>query len=291
MSTTESSTTTVYGASPVKRVRRTNAELATINGAIIDAVHLEHPVTVRGVYYRVVSAGAVPKTEAGYNVVARQLLKLRRDGTIPYSYITDGTRWITQPTTWGGLDQMLDDAAASYRRALWHSQNVDVHVYTEKDAISGAILPVTYRWDVPLGVLRGYTSESFAYSVAMSLDPSKVTFIYQLGDHDASGVNAWEDFQRKVKGFTTAVVVFERLAVTPEQIVQWDLPTRPQKKTDTRAKGFEGECVEVDAVPPTRLRDLLQAAIEQHIDPRALTLEQQVEAEERNTLQLMRGML
>jgi hypothetical protein len=50
---------------------------------------------------------------------------------------------------------MLEDAAASYRRDLWHNQVREVYVFTEKDAISGAIAPVTTGWDVPRGVLRG----------------------------------------------------------------------------------------------------------------------------------------
>jgi hypothetical protein len=32
------------------------------------------------------------------------------------------------------------------------------------------ILPVTSEWDVPLGVLRGYASESFALRVAESVN-------------------------------------------------------------------------------------------------------------------------
>ncbi|MGH3782785.1 MAG: hypothetical protein ACRDRO_19745 [Pseudonocardiaceae bacterium] len=95
---------------------------------------VDSPVTLRGVYYRVVSAGAVDKTELGYRLVGQRLLKLRRDHTVPYSAITDGTRWITKADSYTGLDQMLSDAAASYRRALWHDQSVEVEIFTEKDA-------------------------------------------------------------------------------------------------------------------------------------------------------------
>jgi hypothetical protein len=159
------------------------------------------------VYYRCVSAGAAEKTEDGYRLVQRQLLKLRRDGRVSYADITDGTRWVTRPATWNSLDQMLEDAAASYRRALWHDQDVDVQVFTEKDAISGVILSVTEQYDVPLGVLRGYSSESFAWSVAQSVmagsadDPCRDTYLYRLGDHDPSGVDAWRAFTARVTGF------------------------------------------------------------------------------------------
>lgn len=55
-------------------------------------------------------------------------------------------------------------------------------------------------------------------------------FVYQLGDHDPSGVDAWRDFTKKVRAFASgAEVYFCRLAVTPEQIGELSLPTRPTK--------------------------------------------------------------
>lgn len=112
---------------------------------------------------------------------------------IPYEWITDGTRWITKPDSFTGIDQTLNDAAASYRRSLWHDQAVDVHIFTEKDAISGVILPVTEAWDVPLGVLRGYSSESFAHAVSTALynviwRGKEHVYVYQLVSDSGSKV-------------------------------------------------------------------------------------------------------
>lgn len=326
--------TAIYGSSTVKQ-RRTNAELAIVDDAIIAAVESEHPVTLRGVFYRVVSAGAVEKTEHGYRLIGRELLKLRRAGAIRYDWITDGTRWINKPDSYDNLDQMLEDAAASYRRALWRGQPAEVQVYSEKDAISGVILPVTHRWDVPLGIVRGYSSESFAWSVAQSIigaaERGKDTHVYQLGDHDPSGVDAWRAFRTSVCGFLMeehnqlraiiaaahpgadfgdspgeyvlgtestctfsagdhiATAHFERLAVTETQIAQLNLPARPTKHTDTRARGFDGGSVEVDAIPPTVLRQITEDAITQHIDPEALRLTRVAEQSEREVLQRMAG--
>ncbi len=291
------SSTVTRRRSTVTRRRRSDAELAEVDTAIVAAIEQDSPVTLRGVYYRVVSAGAVDKTELGYRLVGRRLLKLRRDGTVPYSAITDGTRWITKPDTHTGLDQMLSDAAASYRRALWHDQPVQVEIFTEKDAISGVILPVTEQWDVPLGVLRGYCSESFAHTVAESiLATDKLTFIYQLGDHDPSGLDAWRDFQRKVAEFLAegsyhgrSLAVFERLAVTDLQIADLNLPTRPTKATDARAKNFIGGSVEVDAIPAPVLRDLVSDAITRHIDFESYRLTRIAEDSERDVLQRIAG--
>lgn len=261
-------------------------QLDAIDAAILTAVAADKPVTLRGVYYRVVSAGAVDKTEKAYSLVGRQVLKLRRAGALPYSSITDGTRYVRKPKTHHDLDSMLEDAAASYRRALWDDQAVDVHIFSEKDAIVGVIDRITASWDVPLGVLRGFASESFAWRVGDSVaDTAWPVYMYQLGDHDPSGVEAWRDFERKVRGFAPkADLTFERLAVTPEQIVEWDLPTRPTKKSDTRSAAFVGESVEVDAIPAERLRTLVDAAITQHIDKDQYRLTKSVERSEREIL-------
>jgi len=280
---------TAYGARPVKRARRTNDQLSALDQAIYSACVTENPVTLRGVFYRVVSAGAVEKSEAGYRVVGRQLLKLRRAGDVPYEWITDGTRLIQKPDSWTDLDQMLDDAAVSYRRALWRDQDVEVIVLSEKDAISGVVYPVTARWDVELGITRGYSSETFVHSIAQTINyndrTGKRTYLYQLGDHDPSGVDAWRDFQDKIHHFAPdADVRFQRLAVTPEQIQQHQLPTRPTKGSDTRSAGFAGQSVEVDALPASVLRQIVADAIEQHIDSSALRLTQSVEASERAIL-------
>jgi hypothetical protein len=282
-----------YEARPVKRQRRTNAELEMVDDAIYTAVATEHPTTLRGVYYRVVSAGAVEKTEHGYGLIGRQLLKLRRTGAVPYNWITDGTRLIQKPDSWSALDRMLESAAASYRRALWDDQSVEVMILSEKDAISGAIYPVTAEFDVELCITRGYSSETFTHGIAETVQDNheieKTTYLYQLGDHDPSGVDAWRSFQERVRGFAPeAYAVFERLAVTPEQIEDYDLPTRPTKTKDTRAAAFAGESVEVDALPATVLRSIVRQAIEQHIDPHALRLTEMAEREERDLLTRMR---
>ena len=55
-----------------------------------------------------------------------------------------------------------------------------------------------------------------------------------------------------------AEIEFERIAVTPEQISQWDLPTRPIKQSDTRSRNFGDISVELDAsVRPSGLNTTL----------------------------------
>lgn len=265
--------TTVYGTSALKapRRRRTRAELAEVDEAIYEIARAEQPVTVRGLFYRVMSRGLVAKSEHGYGVVQRQALKMRRRGELPYYWITDGSRLRLKPRTWRSAAGALANTAASYRRALWANQSVHVEVWTEKDAIRGVIYPITAQFDVPLMIARGFSSDTFLHETAQEImADGKPAVIYQLGDHDPSGVAAWLDIQRKLREFVSddLDLTFERIAVTPEQIGELGLPTRPTKQSDSRAARFDGDSVEVDAIASSTLRELVSAAIERWIDPR-----------------------
>jgi hypothetical protein len=272
-----------------RRYRRTNAELARVDAAILDVAEAENPVTVRGLFYRVMSRGLLPKTEKGYRVVQRQTLKLRRAGVLPYGWITDGSRLRLQPATWSSAQAALENTAKMYRRSLWIDSGVHVEIWCEKDAIRGVVHPVTDEYDVPLMISRGYSSETFLNETAEEINTQgRDAVIYQLGDHDPSGVDAWRDIQQKLRGFVDDDIdlVFERIAVTPEQIISLNLPTRPTKQSDSRAAKFAGESVEVDAIPSPTLRDLVREAIEQWLDPEHLRITRAAEASERQALKL-----
>ena len=116
-------------------------------------------------------------------------------------------------------------------------------------------------------VARGYASLSFLHTAAEYINDLIVpAYIYHLGDFDPSGVNAGEKIEETLRELAPdAEIFFERIAVTPEQIDEWDLPTRPTKASDTRQKVLAAISVELDAIEPNQLRALVQDAIEQHL--------------------------
>src|SRR5215204_4141679 len=96
----------VYGARTIKkRARRTKVEIEALREALFEIVAENEPATVRGIFYLASSAGVVPKTEnEGYRPVQRELLKMRREGIIPWGWITDGSRTIFGNRRYGSLD-------------------------------------------------------------------------------------------------------------------------------------------------------------------------------------------
>ena len=276
--------------STTKTPRRTKAEVEALCDAMFNLIEAENPLTIRHVYYRMVAQGLVRKTEAEYkSTVCRLLGQMCRDGRLPYDWITDNTRWRMKPDSYSSLQDALHTTRRNYRRALWDTQPAYVEIWSEKDAISSILYDVTHEWDVPLMTARGYSSLSFLYAVVEDLKLiEKPSYLYYFGDHDPSGRDARRFVEQTIREMAPEVEVhFELAAVTPEQIEMWDLPTRPTKTSDTRAKGFLGESVEVDAILPNTLRQLVSACIEQHIDPAAMQKTRLVEAAEQKTLDSM----
>jgi hypothetical protein len=216
---------------------------------------------------------------------------MRRTGELPYDWLADNTRWQRKPRTFDSVEQALRDTAALYRKNLWADAGSYVEIWLEKDALAGVVYPVTGVYDVPLMVARGYASLSFLYSAAEYINDLTVpTFIYHLGDFDPSGVNAGEKIEETLREMAPdADITFERIAVTPEQIVDWDLPTRPTKASDTRAKSFGAISVELDAIEPNQLRALVQETLERHLPPEQFEILKAAEESERDIITRLVG--
>ena len=277
----------VYRASPVKRERRTKAEVAELRATLHRVIRRYQPMTVRQVFYQLVSMGAIGKTEQEYKgTVCRLLAEMRRDGELPWRWIADNTRWQRKPTTYRGLDHLLDETARLYRRALWEKQDAYVEVWLEKDALAGVLVTVTSEWDVPLMVTRGFASLSYLHTAAEIIaSVGKPAYLYYLGDRDPSGVVIDRKIEQDLRTFAPeAEIHFERAAVIPAQVALWNLPTRPTKTSDSRSKSFEGESVEVDAIDPQRLRELARDCIHQHVNEQELAATWATEEQERLTL-------
>ena len=226
-------------------------------------------------------------------MVQTDLTLLRRAGTVPFDWLADSTRWQRKPRTFDSVQEALEETARLYRKALWADADAYVEVWLEKDALAGVVYPITSKFDVPLMVARGYASLSFLHEAAEYIAGLDVpAYIYHLGDYDPSGQDAARAIEQILREMAPdAEIHFERLAVTQRQIAQWRLPTRPTKKTDTRAKGFGALSVELDAIPPNRLRDLVQKAIERHLPPEQYAVLKVAEESEQKLIHGLVGML
>jgi hypothetical protein len=283
----------VYEASRIKRVRSSKIEILNRRQALYEIVAEQKPMTVRQVFYQATVRHIVEKAETGYDKVQRDLVEMRRDGMLPYGWLADNTRWQRKPTTYGSIEQALRETARLYRRDLWTDAGRHLEFWLEKDALAGVIYPVTDMYDVPLMVARGYSSLSFLHTAAEYIGSLDVpSYIYHLGDYDPSGVDAGNKIERDLRVFApNAEIHFERIAVNRGQIDAWNLPTRPTKQLDSRAKGFGDISVELDAIAPDQLRHLVKEVIEKHANPVRLAILHAAEESEKRLINGLVGMV
>lgn len=273
--------------------RRSKEEMAGLREALVALVLAHAPVSVRQAFYLAVSAGLVEKTEQAYrNTVSRLLADAREAGTLAWNTIIDHTRSFHRHYTFNGLQDAIADTRHTYPRALWRTQPRRVEVWCEKRTLLGPLRPVSNEWDVPIFPCNGYPSRTFLHDAAENIAKAawhgKRTRLLYLGDHDPSGKNIERVVLDGLRRYAPdADIRMERLAVTEAQIEAMTLPTRPTKKTDPRAKGFEGESVEVEAIPPDQLRSLVDAAVVARVDPHELEVVRLAEEDERRALDLL----
>ena len=225
------------------------------------------------------------KTEAGYTKVQTDLTIMRRAGDLPYDWLADNTRWQRKPSTFGSIQQALEETAKFYRKSLWDGADAYVEIWLEKDALAGVVLPITSMYDVPLMVTRGYASLSFLYSAAEYINKLDVpTHIYHLGDFDPSGVNAGEKIEETLIELAPAAeIYFKRIAVTPEQIEgsRVSLPGRP--KPPTKGQRSLAATFRSSSMPsnPTWCAASSRNGFERHLPPEQFRILKAAEESER----------
>jgi hypothetical protein len=280
-----------YLDSHIKRYRATKAEVELRRASLFEIISVMRPMTVRQVFYQAAIRNLVEKSDAGYDKVQADTVRMRRVGKLPYDWLTDNTRWQRKPRSFNGVEEALRETARLYRKSLWSDATSYVEVWLEKDALSGVILPVTSLYDVPLMVARDYASLSFLHAAAEYIGSLDVpAYIYHFGDYDPSGVNAGQKIEQTLREMAPmADIHFERVAVTLDQIHNWKLPTRPTKLTDSRAKGFSEISVELDAIEPNLLRSLVEIAIQRHLPLDQFKILQVAEESDRSLLRQLIG--
>ncbi len=225
--------------------------------------------TLRQLHYLLVSNpdNEYKNTKDDYTSLSRLSAKARRAGTFPT--LTDHTATVHVSSGDSSPIDTLRSAAESYRRDYKEGQPLQVRIVVEKNTLLGQVR----HWASPFGLshaaLGGYGSQTAIDQINRSVRYGEGhPLLLYIGDHDPSGQDIQRDFIARTEGVWMDVV---RLAVNPEQIDRYGLFPAPGKTGDPRARGFveeHGELVqvEVEAIEPDTLRQLVEKAIIRHTD-------------------------
>jgi hypothetical protein len=229
------------------------------------------PLTIRQIFYRLVGAHGYEKTEKAYARLCEHLARARRARIIAMDVIRDDGGTIIRPNGWGSADDFWPVVRSMASRfTLDHStgQKTRLVVICEAAGMAPQLARVADPFGITVTSGGGFDSLTDKHKFAAALtEHDRPTEVQHIGDHDPSGVNMFVAFLEDVEAFTRDLggnATFTRLAVTPEQIATYELPTAPAKDTDKRA--FNGETCQAEALAPDVLANIVRIAIEQRID-------------------------
>lgn len=272
-----------------KRTRRTQAQIEQLQNQMYWVLESDNPQSVRHVFYRMTDPTlpeSVEKTDKGYRTVQQQLTNMRRDGLIPYGWITDASRRGYFTETFSSPAEALEATARYYRRSVWAETPEYVEVWCESRSIAGVIQIETERYAVPLYPAGGFTSLSLAHQAAENIRyeaKGRPVNVLYIGDFDPAGVLIDGKVEDELRlHLPDHRIEFHRIAITRDQIDLMSLPTKPAK--DSRG-GFSGGTVEAEAMPAGVMRELLREEIESFIPERTLAVIGEAETSEREILE------
>lgn len=224
-------------------------------------------LTLRQLYYQLVSKDIIPNNDREYAKLSNILKKGRMAGIVDWSAIEDRVRVPKLPYWVRDVQHAIQDTIEQYRVDRMQGQQRNIEIWVEKDALSNVLFRVTSKYHIWLMVNRGYSSISAMYDAHRRLRSGDV--ILYFGDHDPSGKDMVRDIRERMEEFGREVDV-RPVALTMEQIRRFNPPPNPAKITDPRAKWYIREygrtSWELDALPPRELIRLAEEAVEELID-------------------------
>lgn len=269
-----------------KRTSQTRIRWApVVERAAVIAESYDTAVTLRQVFYRLVSEQLIPNTLSAYKRLSDRTSEARRDGTFPA--LLDQTRKIERPFGEQDVSTALKDLAEYWRRDRTVGQEYQVWLIVEKKTLVEQIRAWTHQWGIPVVAAGGYGSQTIIDEIRDEVEADGRTAIgIYVGDLDPSGKDIERDLRKRGPEWDQ----WKRIAVNREQIDEFGLLVSPGKKTDSRAPKFieeHGELiqVEVEAIDPTVLRGLVLDAIGPLVDLDAI---EAVKAEERADKAMLR---
>jgi hypothetical protein len=251
-----------------------------------------HPMTVRQVYYQLVSRQVIENTRTQYQAVTNMLVAARCDGTIPWAWIEDRIRRPRQVSMWSGLPDFAETVRCAYRRDTWASQPGYLEVWLEKDALSGIFEEALRPYGVTLCVGRGYDGWISINLAAQRYGAGEGVTVLYFGDFDPSGEDMVRSLRERLASLGSRPDI-AKCALTLEDVSRYSVPPDFTKTTDTRRKAFVTRygdlAVELDALPPDVLRERLISEAEARMDLQALEDTRQVERAELERLMAALG--
>lgn len=258
------------------KMSRDRLDLVETCNDIIDEYQAEDFIlTLRQLYYQLVSRDIIPNRTQEYKRLGDVVNSARLAGLMDWTAIEDRTRNLEYGAHWGSPQEILEACASQFRVDRWSEQDVHPEVWIEKEALAGVFSRICNSLDVGMFACRGYTSQSEMWVAGQrfinKIRDGKQVVVFHFGDHDPSGIDMSRDILDRLRMFVThhvgaargeEMLDIRRLALNMDQVRRYNPPENPAKTTDSRFESylrqFGDKSWELDALNPRTLTALVR---------------------------------
>jgi hypothetical protein len=236
------------------------------------------PLTLRQIFYQLVSKGIIENTTSRYTMLSNLLKNARLENEIPWETMEDRGRIFEDHTGFIDKSSFINNELHwflnGYKKNLLSDQDRAIEIWIEKDALRTVFNKVAEKFSIPVVVCRGFSSISFIKNYVDRIEKQSNYFptILYYGDLDPSGWQMPIALKETLQNNFYHAPEIYRGALNEDQVKKYNLPNDPDalKSTDTRAKNYVKQfgnlAVELDALHPQDLTEIVQNDIISFID-------------------------
>jgi len=256
---------------------------------ILAQYHEHWPLTIRQIFYRLVGVYGYEKTEKGYSRLCEYMTRARRAEMVPWEAIRDDGTTRMDGDGFTDMKHFLRSviySAKQYTRNKQKRQPTRILILVEAAGMVPQIVKAVGIYGLSVISSSGFDSLTMKYELAQDImGDHRPTVVFHIGDLDPSGVCIFDSIQADVEAFVgnEQELQFKRIALTPEQVALYDLPTAPPKTTDKRGEGMRKTC-QAEALPPDTLAMIVKEAVMQYYAMAVFDEDLQAEQQERALL-------
>lgn len=163
--------------------------LDKINNILEEYVNDGYTLTLRQLYYQLVSRDIIANNDKEYSKLSNILKNGRMAGIVDWASIEDRVRVPKLPYWVNGVKDAIRDTIEQYRIDRMLGQERKIEIWVEKDALSNVLYRVSSKYHIRLMVNRGYSSVSAMYDAYNRLNENDV--ILYFGDNDMKRTCLW----------------------------------------------------------------------------------------------------
>src|ERR1700723_893313 len=116
-------------------------------------------VTLRQLFYQLVSAEIIENTASRYNALSARTAQARRDGWFPS--LVDNVRKIHRRAAWDSPEEAMQALISQYRRDRTDGQDHSIYVGVEKNALANLLTNWFQQYGIGVIALGGYASQTY----------------------------------------------------------------------------------------------------------------------------------